>query len=76
MAAPAVAGCYALLWDAVPALKRQLEKSEKLLRETAHQQRSNGQCSSDAAPNNVFGWGTVNCLKAVEEGWKLFGRPN
>jgi len=74
MAAPAVAGAYALLWDAVPSLKRQLEKSEQLLRQTAFHQRANNQCNSDMAPNNVFGWGTVNIEKAIEQGWLLYGK--
>jgi len=73
MAAPAVAGCYALLWNAVPKLSRQLDKSEEILRNSALQQRSNGQCDSDGAPNNVFGYGTINIEKAIAAAEEMYG---
>jgi len=72
MAAPAVAGCFALLWDAVPELKRKVEASEKVFQDSALQQRAGNQCNSDAAPNNVFGWGTINVEKACELARKLY----
>lgn len=72
MAAPAVAGCFALLWDAVPELKRKVEQSEKVFQDSALKQRANNQCNSDAAPNNVFGWGTINVEKAVELAKKIY----
>jgi len=37
-----------------------------------HQKKqANAQCGSAAAPNNVFGWGTVDVLKAVETALSL-----
>jgi len=72
MAAPAVAGCFALLWDAVPELKRKVEESEKVFQDSALKQRANNQCNSDAAPNNVFGWGTINVEAAVNLAKELY----
>jgi subtilisin family serine protease len=66
MAAPAVAGVYALLWEAVPQLKRKPAETEKILLASALKQSSNGQCNSDKAPNNVFGMGTVNIDAAIK----------
>jgi len=67
MAAPHAAGVFALLWSAVPELLRKVADSEKILRESSKKQRSNGQCTSDAAPNNVFGWGTLDAEKAIAD---------
>jgi len=72
MAAPAVAGVYALLWSAYPKLKGKVEESQKILISSALQQPAKGECSSDKAPNNVYGWGTVNIEKAFEMAEKLY----
>jgi len=74
MASPAVAGCMALLWDAVPELKRQVEESERILEKAALGQTAKNQCNSDEAPNNLFGHGTINIEKAIDLARQIYGR--
>eukprot|EP01080_Neovahlkampfia_damariscottae_P001235 gene1235-11324_t len=71
MAAPAVAGVYALLWEAVPKLVGKPEKSQKILLKSALQQEAN-QCGPSKAPNNVFGMGTINIEKAISMAKQLY----
>jgi subtilisin family serine protease len=73
MAAPNVAGVIALLWSAVPELKREINKTIEVLSKSALHQPSN-ECSSSGSPNNVFGHGTVNVEKAVELAKAMYGR--
>ena len=70
MAAPHVAGAVALLWQANPALVGDIDTTQRLL-----QQNTNvGHYVSIIAcgvtpgnrPNNVFGWGVLNILRAVQ----------
>jgi serine protease AprX len=70
MACPHVAGVVALIWSAKPALARNIEKTREILYASSKKQE-NSQCGSAAAPNNVFGWGTVNVLAAVEAALSL-----
>jgi hypothetical protein len=65
MATPHVAGVVALLWSANPALVGNIAATEDLLQRTADF-RSSTQCGSDGPPNNVYGWGIVNALAAVQ----------
>ena len=65
MAAPHVAGVVALLWSAIPALIGDIEGTETNLQNTA-QFRSSTQCGSEGPPNNVYGWGIVDALAAVQ----------
>ena len=68
MAAPHLAGGVALLWQAKPALVGNITKTESTLTHTSMPLRSTQNCggSGQKIPNNVFGWGLLNLLKAVQ----------
>ena len=72
MAGPHVVGVVALLWQARPALVRNIEATEDLLNNTSNPNItvSNGsQCGGIASrPNNHFGWGLVDALAAYNGG--------
>jgi len=72
MATPLVAGVIALLWDAVPALNRNIQKTNEVLYESALKQESTD-CESRGTPNNVYGHGTINAFRAYEIAHKLYG---
>jgi serine protease AprX len=71
MASPHVAGAAALLWSARPELQGQIELTKQILRRTS---RAKGAgvtaCDADpnAVPNNLWGWGRLDALAAVQEG--------
>ena len=67
MASPHVAGAVALLWSAVPALAGDIERTEAILRNTAAPVTASG-CGpgfAAASPNNVYGYGRLDILAAV-----------
>ncbi|MFN2168464.1 MAG: S8 family serine peptidase [Anaerolineae bacterium] len=80
MAGPHVAGAVALLWSVDPSLIGDLERTEAILTGTAQPQTAAGDCASgagwsggcecggdpDGVPNNVYGWGELDVLAAVE----------
>jgi serine protease AprX len=68
MAAPHLAGGVALLWQAKPALVGNITKTESILTHTSQPLRSTQNCngSGQKIPNNVFGWGLLDLLKAVK----------
>ena len=68
MAAPHLAGGVALLWQAKPALIGDITKTASTFTHTALPLRSTQNCggSGQKVPNNVFGWGLLNLLKAVK----------
>lgn len=70
MAAPHVAGAVALLWQAKPSLKGNVDGTTSLLKMTATQIKSTQNCggSGQNVPNNVFGYGLLNIYKAVGGG--------
>ncbi|MBU1878234.1 MAG: S8 family serine peptidase, partial [Chloroflexi bacterium] len=72
MAGPHVAGAVALVWSAQPALRNDLDLTEEVLNTTAVPRYST-QCGDPAntVPNNVYGWGRLNALAAVEEALNL-----
>jgi serine protease AprX len=74
MAAPHVTGAAALLWSARPDLRGQVGTTEWLLKITAAP-RTSSQCGDapNAVPNQVFGWGRLDALAAVQAG--LEGLP-
>ena len=67
MATPHIAGAMALLWSAHPELQNQIDASRTVLDDAAHF-ISSTQCGAAGPPNNVFGWGRVDILAAVDAG--------
>ncbi len=67
MATPHIAGAIALLWNAMPSLRHQLTDSRDALNNSAVH-ISSTLCGDAGPPNNVFGWGRVNILAAVQGG--------
>jgi len=71
MAAPHVAGSVALLWSAAPALIGKVALTERILQITSRPHTTTQSCGGDGAgtvPNNVWGWGRLDVLRAVEVG--------
>ena len=65
MAGPHVAGAVALLWSARPLLKGQVAFTEDVLSQSATHVNVTNLCSSNAWPNNVYGYGRLNVAAAV-----------
>jgi serine protease AprX len=65
MAAPHVAGAAALILSAQPALRGQVDSLEGLLAQTAIPIPSSDCDSSVVVPNNVYGWGRLDALAAL-----------
>jgi len=69
MAGPHVAGTVALLWSAAPHLIGHVDGTERVITGTARPRTTNQGCGGDGAgdvPNNVYGWGIVDALAAVQ----------
>lgn len=74
MAGPHVVGLVALMWQANPALRGQILETAQYIRETATRV-DNTTCGvltpypdpldSRPTPNNVYGWGRIDALNAV-----------
>jgi serine protease AprX len=65
MATPHVAGAVALLWSARPALIGQVALTEAILNASAEHISISPTCDSSAWPNNVYGYGRLDVLRAV-----------
>ena len=65
MASPHVAGLTALLISAQPTLRGQVDALETLIKRTALHIPATG-CSSSGVPNNLYGWGRIDALAALE----------
>lgn len=67
MASPHIVGVIALLWSANPAMRGELQLTEDILN-LAAVDRYSTQCGdpSGTVPNNVYGWGRVDALAAVQ----------
>ncbi len=68
MASPHVVGATALLWSAVPELVGEIDMTEQVLIKSA-MPASVSLCGSGdepATPNNVYGYGRLNALQAIE----------
>ena len=68
MAGPHVAGTVALLWSAAPAYMGQVAATEHLIERSARL-RLDTTCGGapGGVPNNVYGWGVVDALAAVQQ---------
>jgi uncharacterized repeat protein (TIGR01451 family) len=69
MAGPHVAGTVALLWSAASELVGEVDATEWALARTARHKTSTQTCGGDDlndVPNNVYGWGVVDALGAVQ----------
>jgi len=69
MASPHVAGAVALLWSAFPALRRNVDVTERILQASAVRLTSTQGCGGDSTmvvPNNEFGYGRIDVDAAFE----------
>ena len=69
MAGPHVVGTMALLWSAAPVLIGDVEATEQIIAQTARPRTTTQGCGGDGpddVPNNVYGWGIVDALAAVQ----------
>jgi serine protease AprX len=74
MATPHVAGAVALLWQAVPELKRNIEATEAALEKGA-KPMVDDTCGSDGSnpiPNNVYGYGGMNIHESYQHAKSIF----
>lgn len=72
MAAPHVAGAVALLLSASPGHRGQVDAIGQALIRSAEPRTTAQACGGDdptAIPNNVWGWGALDALAAVEYAW-------
>jgi subtilisin family serine protease len=67
MATPHVSGVVALTWAALPGLMGDVSGTIDLLDASADT-RDNSLCGDVGPPNNVYGWGIVNALTAIQLG--------
>jgi subtilisin family serine protease len=79
MATPHIAGAMALLWCSRPNFRHDITGSRTTLDNAAHF-ISSTLCGNAGPPNNVYGWGRVDILAAVDPGtiqcplcWMLIG---
>jgi uncharacterized repeat protein (TIGR01451 family) len=69
MAGPHVAGTVALLWSAAPELIGDIDATESTVARSARPKTTTQGCGgigADDVPNNVYGWGIVDALGAVQ----------
>jgi subtilisin family serine protease len=67
MAGPHVTGLVVLLWSANPALIGDIDATEQIITGTAHYVAAPGLCGGGTdAPNNVYGYGYIDALDAVQ----------
>ncbi|MEA3376303.1 MAG: S8 family serine peptidase [Chloroflexota bacterium] len=69
MAGPHVAGAAALLWSAAPRLVGEVDETEEVIGRAARSRTTAEGCGGDGpedVPNNVYGWGVLDALTAVE----------
>jgi len=71
MATPHIAGGVALLWQAKPSLVGNIDQTQAILSHSAKpplSQITNQHCgvATSGLPNNVYGWGILDLLKAVQ----------
>lgn len=68
MSGPHVAGLVALVISANPALRGDVDRIEEIIEQSAVKMTTSLACGTDTStsvPNNVFGWGRIDALAAV-----------
>ncbi len=65
MATPHIAGAVALLWSARPTLRHDIAMTRTVLSDSAFHLNSSLCSSSGTWPNNIFGYGRIDALAAV-----------
>jgi serine protease AprX len=66
MASPHIAGTIALIYDVKPELIGDVDRTERVINNTARH-ISSSLCESDGGfPNNLWGWGIVDAAKAAK----------
>lgn len=69
MAGPHVAGLVALILDAHPGLRGEIDRIENLIERTCvpltNAEQTCGGISGTNVPNNTFGWGRIDAVEAV-----------
>lgn len=66
MAAPHAVGVIALLWSANRDLVGDVDTTFDVIQSSARF-RSSAQCGSEGPPDNVYGWGIIDALAAVQQ---------
>ena len=66
MAAPHLAGGVALLWQAKPELIGDIDTTEAVFTQSSHHLLPLHNCGIGFLPNNVYGWGLLDLLNAVQ----------
>jgi len=66
MASPHINGAIALIWQANSRYVGNVDATQQLLERTAIRQNTT-QCSSTGIPNNVYGYGSLDLGRAVEQ---------
>jgi subtilisin family serine protease len=66
MAAPHLAGGVALLWQAKPQLIGNITATEAAFTQSAHRLIPSQFCGMSFIPNDVYGWGLLDLLNAVQ----------
>jgi len=67
MASPHLNGAIALIWQANAGYVGNVDKTQKLIESTCTAQPVTNQCESNGSPNNLYGYGSLDVLKAVEQ---------
>jgi subtilisin family serine protease len=69
MAGPHVVGAVALLWSADPSLRGDIDRTEKILTDTAQPYTGSKAlgCFEGTTPNTAYGYGVLNVYAAVKE---------
>jgi hypothetical protein len=78
MAAPHVAGLIALLYSTNPKNIGQVDKIQTVIEQTAIPKTTAQNCGDipgSQIPNNTYGWGRVDALRAVHEIVDIFYFP-
>lgn len=72
MACPHIGGIIALLWSKFDKLRRNVDETIKLLQKVSLKQESTDCKSPNKTPNYVYGYGTVDALKAYQLALELY----